>query len=131
MTYEITDRGVPLPNNNSHKSDSIVNSAQGSASSSVPSVLNDFHSEAGAEIECNAALHPNSCTKPISACVDNGVEEPDSNISLPFVAGSSTLPVSIEGHNFYCLIDSGAAVTAVSAKVWRKYLCHAYPKLRR
>ena len=126
---EITDSGVPLSNNNSPKSDSIVNSAQGSASSSVPSVLNDFHSEARAEIECNTALYANSCTKPISACIDNGVEEPDSNISLPFVAGSSTLPVSIEGHNFYCLIDSGAAVTAVSAKVWRKYLCHAYPRL--
>ena len=126
---KITESGVPLPNNNSPKSDSIVNSAQGSASSSVPSVLNDFHSEAGAEIECNTALYANSCTKPISACVDNGVEEPDSNISLPFVTGSSTLPVSIEGHNFYCLIDSGAAVTAVSAKVWRKYLCHAYPRL--
>ena len=126
---EITDSGVPLPNNNSPKSDSIVNSAQGSASSSVPSVLNDFHSETGVEIECNTALYANSCTKPISACVDNGVEEPDSNISLPFVTGSSTLPVSIEGHNFYCLIDSGAAVTAVSAKVWRKYLCHAYPRL--
>ena len=67
--------------------------------------------------------------KPISACVDNGVEEADSNISLPFVAGSSTLPVSMEGHSFHCLIDSGAAVTAVSAKVWRKYLCHAYPRL--
>ena len=128
---EITDSGVPLSNSNLPKSDSIVNSAQGSASSSVPSVLNDFHSEAGAEIECNAALYANSCTKPISACVDNGVEEPDSNISLPFVAGSSTLPVSIEGHSIYCLIDSGAAVTAVSAKVWRKYLCHAYPRLDR
>ena len=128
---EITDNGVPLSNNNSPKSDSIVNSAQGSASSSVPSVLNDFRSEAGAERECNTALYANSCTKPISACVDNGVEEPDSNISLPFVAGSSTLPVSIEGHNFYCLIDLGAAVTAVSAKVWRKYLCHAYLRLDR
>ena len=126
---KITDSGVPLSNNNSSKSDSIVNSVQGSVSSSVPSVLNDFRSEAGAEIKCNAALYANSCTKPISACVDNGVKEPDSNISLPFVAGSSTLPVSTEGHNFYCLIDSGATVTAVSAKVWRKYLCQAYPRL--
>ena len=81
---------------------------------SVPSVLNDFCSEAGAEIECNVALYAKSCTKPISACIDNGVEEPDSNISRPFVTGRSTLPVSTEGHNFYCLIDSGAAVTAVS-----------------
>ena len=126
---EITDSRVPLSNNNTSKSDSIENSVQGSVSSSVPSVLNDFRNEATAEIECNAALYANSCKKPISACVNNGVEEPYSSISLPFVAGSSTLPVSIEGHNFYCLIDSGAAVTAVSAKVWRKYLCHAYPRL--
>ena len=128
---EIADSRVPLPNNNLSQRDSIVNSVQGSVRSCVPSVLNYFHREVGAEIECNAALYANSCTKPISACVDNGVEEPDSNISLPFVAGSSTLPVSIEGHNIYCLIDSGAAVTAVSAKVWRKYLCHAYPRLDR
>ena len=126
---EIADSGVPLSNNNSSKRDSMVNSVQRSVRSSVPSVLNDFLSEAGAEIECNAALYANSCTKPISAFVDNGVEEPDSNISLSFVAGSSTLPVSIEGHNFYCLIDSGVAVTAVSAKVWRKYLFNAYPRL--
>ena len=128
---EIADSGVPVSNNNSSQRDSIVNSVPGSVRSCVPSVLNDFRSEAGEEIECNAALYANSCTKPISACVDNGVEEPDSNISLPFLAGSSTLPVSIEGHNIYCLIDSGAAVTAVSAKVWRKYLCHAYPRLDR
>ena len=126
---EVTDSGTSLSNNNSPLSDSLVNSVQGSVSSSVPSVLNDFRSKAGAEIECNADLYANSCKKPISACVDNGVEEADSNICLPFVAASSTLPVSIEGHNFYCLIDSGAAVTAVSAKVWRKYLCHAYHRL--
>ena len=72
---EITDSGVPLSSNNSSKRDSIVNSVQGSVRSSVPSVLNDFRSEAGAEIECNAALYANSCTKPISACVDNGLEE--------------------------------------------------------
>ena len=128
---EIADSGVPVSNNNSSQRDSIVNSVPGSVRSCVPSVLNDFRSEAGEEIECNAALYANSCTKPISACVDNGVEEPDSDISLPFVAGSSTLPVSKDGHNFYCLIDSGAAVTAVTAKVWRKYWCHAYPRLDR
>ena len=105
---EIADSRVPLPNNNLSQRGSIVNSVQGSVRSCVPSVLNYFHREVGAEIECNAALHANSCTKPISARVDNGVEEPDSNISLPFVAGRSTLPVSIEGHNFYCLIDLGA-----------------------
>ena len=128
---EIADSRVPVSNNNSSQRDSIVNSVPGSVRSCVPSVLNDFRSEAGEEIECNAALYANSCTKPISACVDNGVEEPESDISLPFVAGSSTLPVSKDGHNFYCLIDSGAAVTAVTAKVWRKYWCHAYPRLDR
>ena len=45
------------------------------------------------------------------------------------MAENSTLPISIAGHNFYCLIDSGAAVTAVSAKVWRECLSHAYPSL--
>ena len=58
-----------------------------------------FSQRTGAEIECIAALCANSCTKPISACIDNGVEEPDSNIYLPFVAGSSTLPVSIRAGN--------------------------------
>ena len=51
------------------------------------------------------------------------------SICVPFVAENSTLPISIAGHNFYCLIDSGAAVTAVSAKVWRECLSHAYPSL--
>ena len=73
-----------------------------------------FAAKRGAEIECNTAVYANSCTKFISACIDNGVEQPDSNTSLPFAAGSSTLPVRVEGNNFYCLIDSGAAVTAVS-----------------
>ena len=50
-------------------------------------------------------------------------------IRVPFVAENSTLPISIAGHNFYCLIDSGAAVTAVSAKVWRECLSYAYPSL--
>ena len=51
------------------------------------------------------------------------------SICVPFVTENSTLPISIAGHNFYCLIDSGAAVTAVSAKVWRECLSHAYPSL--
>ena len=50
-------------------------------------------------------------------------------ICVPFVAENSTLPISIAGHNFYCLIDSGAAFTAVNAKVWRECLSHAYPGL--
>ena len=45
-------------------------------------------------------------------------------ICVPFVAENSTLPISVVGHNFSCLIDSGAAVTAVSAKVRRECLSH-------
>ena len=50
-------------------------------------------------------------------------------ICVPFVAENSTLPISVVGHNFSCLIDSGAAVTAVSAKVRRECLSHTYPSL--
>ena len=50
-------------------------------------------------------------------------------ICVPFVAEKSTLPISIASNSFYCLIDSGAAVTAVSAKVWRECLSHAFPSL--
>ena len=53
------------------------------------------------------------------------------SICFPFVAGTSSLTVSIEGHSFRCLLDSGAAVTAISAKVWQDCLRHAYPNLDR
>ena len=46
----------------------IVNSIQGSVSLSLLSVLNDFRSEAGAEIECTVALYAKSCTKERSCC---------------------------------------------------------------
>ena len=39
------------------------------------------------------------------------------SICVPFVTGSSSLTVGIQSHNFYCLLDSGAAVMAISAEV--------------
>ena len=39
------------------------------------------------------------------------------------------LSVSIEGHEFPCLVDTGAAVTAINADVWNKYLSDAYSNL--
>ena len=50
-------------------------------------------------------------------------------ICFPFVAGCSTIPNSIEGYEFRCLVDTGAAITAVSANVWNKYLRHVCPSL--
>ena len=38
-------------------------------------------------------------------------------LSSLFVASSSTVLVSIEGHDFRCLVDTGAAITAVNAHV--------------
>ena len=51
------------------------------------------------------------------------------SICFPFVANSSIISVSIECSEFQCLVDTGAAITAVSANVWKKYLRYAYPSL--
>ncbi|XP_022785634.1 uncharacterized protein LOC111325979 [Stylophora pistillata] len=96
-------------------SSDLENSEQGSTSLSVSRTLNNFSSRA----EANSFVQP----------VSNYVEDKVDDISISFAPGSALLPVSIKGHNFQCLIDSGAAVTAVSANVWRKHLCHAYPEL--
>ena len=50
-------------------------------------------------------------------------------ISFPFLADGSTVPIGIEGFEFRCLVDTGAAVTAVSANVWNKFLRHVCPTL--
>ena len=49
--------------------------------------------------------------------------------SFPFLCDSSSFLVSIEGLDFCGLVDTGAAVTAVSANVWNKYLSDTYPSL--
>lgn len=55
--------------------------------------------------------------------------EPIESISFQFSSGSSLLTVNIEGYDFHCLLDSGAAVTAISASVWQNYLRRAYGNL--
>ena len=45
------------------------------------------------------------------------------------MTNSSSISVDINGYSFPSLIDTGAAITAVSADVWNKYLCHEYPSL--
>ena len=51
------------------------------------------------------------------------------SICFPFPADSSMISISIENYEFQCLVDTGAAVTAVNAFVWDKYLRQAYPSL--
>ena len=46
-----------------------------------------------------------------------------------FVTETSCVSVNIGEYNFRALVDTGAAVTAVSADVWNKYLCHVYLSL--
>lgn len=43
------------------------------------------------------------------------------SICFPFVTNSSIISVSIEGFDFQCLVDTGAAITAVNSNVWKKY----------
>ena len=54
---------------------------------------------------------------------------PNTIDSVPFVTNSSSISVDINGYSFPSLIDTGAAITAVSADVWNTYLCHEYPSL--
>ena len=51
------------------------------------------------------------------------------SICFPFPADSSMISISIENYEFQCLVDTGAAITAVNAFVWNKYLRQAYPNL--
>lgn len=63
---------------------------------------------------------------PLSYSDSNAVLDVTKNaidgICFPFSPDSSIISVSIEGHDFSSLVDTGAAVTAVNANVWNKYL---------
>ena len=104
---------------------------QESLISPVHSDVNNVYSTAKMEAKCNAGSSSNSfaeCTLNYGATLKL---ESVNSICVPFMTGSSSLAVSIEGHDFNCLLDSGAAVTAISAEVWHTYLSHAYPSLDR
>ena len=80
-------------------------------------------------------LPTESCDEkyPLSFCDSNAVSEVTKSaidsICFPFSSDSSIISVSIDGHEFPCLVDTGAAVTAVNADVWNKYLSDAYSNL--
>ncbi|KAL9952661.1 hypothetical protein ACROYT_G039945 [Oculina patagonica] len=50
-------------------------------------------------------------------------------ICFSFSPDSSIISVGIEGHEFPSLVDTGAAVTAVNANVWNKYLKNTHSNL--
>ena len=69
-------------------------------------------------------------TGPVSMKETCFAKSPDTADScFRFVTDTSCVSVNIGEYNFRALVDTGAAVTAVSANVWNKYLCHVYPSL--
>ena len=42
----------------------------------------------------------------------------------PFENDNFNVSVTIKGNSYRALLDTGAAVTAISSQVWEKYLCH-------
>ena len=98
-----------------------------SPSSSVVGDTDNVYSEVRKEHRCNATSSSDSFVDRSSGFGTDSKLETVNSICFPFVAGTSSLTVSIEGHSFHCLLDSGAAVTAISAKVWQDCLRHAYP----
>ena len=42
----------------------------------------------------------------------------------PFESDNFNVSVTIEGNSYHALLDTGAAVTAISSQVWDKYLSH-------
>ena len=106
-----------------------------------------FHSDAGS-LDCPRKSSLPACFYELSkdedphVCQnDKTIHFPDGNaisdartdtidtICFPFVAGCSTIPISIESYEFRCLVDTGAAITAASANVWNKCLRHVCPSL--
>ena len=61
------------------------------------------------------------------ACSAESADTVDS--CFDFATETSSISVNVREYNFRALVDTGAAVTAVSANVWNKYLRHAYPSL--
>jgi len=102
-----------------------------SPSSPVIGDADNVYSEVRKEHRCNATSSSDSFVDPSSGFGTDSKLETVNSICFPFVAGTSSLTVSIEGHSFHCLLDSGAAVTAISTKVWQDGLFTSrLPKFR-
>ena len=116
---KIKDHNVPLSFDKVSPSSPVVGDAD--------NVYSGIRKEHG----CNATSFNDSFVDRSSGFGGESKLETFNSICFPFVAATSSLTVSIEGHSFHCVLDSGAAVTAISAKVWQDCLRHAYPNLDR
>jgi len=45
----------------------------------------------------------------------------------PTIQAEQAVPIAIEGFEFRCLVDTGAAVSAASANMWTEFLRHVCP----
>ena len=60
--------------------------------------------------------------------IDTSIRSMDS-VSFQLKASDFTVSVVIANFKFQALLDTGAAVTVVSARIWREYLVDIYPNL--
>ena len=51
------------------------------------------------------------------------------SVSFQLKSGNFTVSVGIANFKFQALLDTGAAVTAVSGRIWREYLIDIHPNL--
>ena len=51
------------------------------------------------------------------------------SVSFQLKSSDYTISVGIANFKFQALLDTGAAVTAVSARIWREYLIDIHPNL--
>ena len=66
---------------------------------------------------------------PVVTEVPNILTSAVDSICFPFPADSSMISINIENYELQCLVDTGVAITAVTAFVWNKYMGQAYPSL--
>lgn len=77
--------------------------------------VNDKFSKVETEVKRSSPLPETSLddnlikSHPVTGVTADSVD----SICFPFVADSSVIPISIEGYSFGCLVDTGAAITAV------------------
>ena len=61
--------------------------------------------------------------------IDTSIRSMDS-VSFQLKSSDFTVSVGIANFKFQALLDTGATVTAMSARIWREYLVDIHPNLR-
>ena len=84
--------------------------------------------DVGAKFVVSKMCHGLSVSSDPRSHVTDSVSFPANSCRLdsvyPFKGDSFDISVTIEDFKFPALIDTGAAVTAISSQVWDQYLCH-------